>query len=68
MGMYFDIQKAWQALKRAREQHGISIAEVAKRSGLDRDVVSRLENGKQDNGGSNIDDNCLDWPLGGHCL
>lgn len=49
MGMYFDVQKAIQALKRDRKQHGLSINEVAERSGLDRAVVSRLENGKQDN-------------------
>jgi DNA-binding XRE family transcriptional regulator len=49
MGMYFDIQKALQALKRERERCGLSISDVAERSGLDRAVVSRLENGKQDN-------------------
>lgn len=49
MGMYFDIQRALQALKREREQSGLSIGEVAERSGLDRAVISRLENGKQDN-------------------
>lgn len=49
MGMYFDIQKALQALKREREQSGLSIGDVAEHSGLDRAVVSRLENGKQDN-------------------
>ena len=49
MGMYFDIQKALQALKRERKRGGISIGDVAERSGLDRAVVSRLENGKQDN-------------------
>jgi ribosome-binding protein aMBF1 (putative translation factor) len=49
MGMYFDVQRALQALKREREQCGLSIADVAERSGLDRAVVSRLENGKQDN-------------------
>src|SRR5215469_12849993 len=49
MGMYFDIQRALQALKRERERCGLTIGEVAKRSGLDRAVVSRLENGKQDN-------------------
>jgi hypothetical protein len=42
MGMYFDVQRALQALKRERERRGFSI-------GLDRAVVSRLENGKQDN-------------------
>jgi len=49
MGMYFDVQQALQALKRERQQRGLSIAVVAERSGLDRAVVSRLENGKQDN-------------------
>jgi len=49
MGMYFDIQKALQALKGERERSGLSIGDVAERSGLDRAVVSRLENGKQDN-------------------
>ncbi len=49
MGMYFDVQRALQALKRERKQRGLSIRDVAERSGLDRAVVSRLENGKQDN-------------------
>src|SRR5437868_327842 len=49
MGMYFDVHKALQALKRDRQRCGIKISDVAKRSGLDRAVVSRLENGKQDN-------------------
>ena len=49
MGMYFDVQRALQALKRERERCGLSIGAVAERSGLDRAVVSRLENGKQDN-------------------
>ena len=49
MGMYFDVQRALQALKQERERCGLSIADVAERSGLDRAVVSRLENGKQDN-------------------
>ena len=49
MGMYVDVQTALQALKRERELQGLSIGDVAKRSGLDRAVVSRLENGKQDN-------------------
>jgi DNA-binding XRE family transcriptional regulator len=49
MGMYFDVQGALQALKGDRERCGLTIADVAQRSGLDRAVVSRLENGKQDN-------------------
>src|SRR5205814_2417517 len=49
MGMYFDVQEALQALKQQRERCGLSIGVVAERSGLDRAVVSRLENGKQEN-------------------
>ncbi len=49
MGMYFDVQRALAALKRERQRSGLSITDVAKQSGLDRAVVSRLENGKQDN-------------------
>lgn len=49
MGMYFDIQRALQALKQERKRSGLSIGDVAERSGLDRAVISRLENGKQDN-------------------
>ena len=49
MGMYFDVQTALQALKRDRARGGLSISDVAERSGLDRAVISRLENGKQDN-------------------
>src|SRR5437879_1563803 len=49
MGMYFDVQTALQALNRERKRGGLSIGKVAERSGLDRAVVSRLENGKQDN-------------------
>jgi DNA-binding XRE family transcriptional regulator len=49
MGMYFDVQAALQALKQERERCRLSISDVAARSGLDRAVVSRLENGKQDN-------------------
>lgn len=49
MGMYFDIQIALLALKKKRQHSGMSISDVAERSGLDRAVVSRLENGKQEN-------------------
>ena len=33
------------ALKRHRQRHGLSLADVAKQSGMDRAAVSRLENG-----------------------
>src|SRR5207248_3444590 len=49
MGMYVGLQRALRALKRDRQRSGLSITDVAERSDLDRAVVSRLENGKQDN-------------------
>ncbi len=49
MGMYFDVQGVLKALKAERERLGLTISDVAEQSGLDRAVVSRLENGKQDN-------------------
>ncbi len=49
MGMYFDVQRALQALKRERQQRGLSAEDLAERSGLGRALVRRLENGKQDN-------------------
>ena len=33
-------------LKRRREERGLSLADVSERSGLDRGMLSRLENGK----------------------
>jgi ribosome-binding protein aMBF1 (putative translation factor) len=49
MGQYFEIRQALLALKQERQQVGLSLTQVAKRSGLDRAVVSRLENGKLNN-------------------
>ncbi len=49
MGMYADLQEAIQTLKQERLRAGQSVSDVAERSGLDRAVVSRLENGKQEN-------------------
>jgi len=37
---------AMAALKRERERRGLSLAEVSERSGLDKGMLSRLENGK----------------------
>src|SRR3954469_17625735 len=34
------------ALKQERERHGLTLAEVSDRSGLDKGMLSRLENGK----------------------
>jgi ribosome-binding protein aMBF1 (putative translation factor) len=49
MGEYFDLQAAVAALKEARAQAGLSLADVAARSGIDRTYISRIENGQQAN-------------------
>lgn len=49
MGKYFDIQRALRALKQKRKRAGLSIGDVAGRSGLDPAAVSRLVGVKQDN-------------------
>ena len=49
LGEYLDLQAAVLALKKRREQMGLSLADVAKRSGMDRAAISRLENGIQVN-------------------
>jgi len=49
MGQYYDLQEALQALRRERQRAGLSLGDVAARSGIDRAVLSRLETGKQDN-------------------
>jgi len=44
-GEYLDLRAMLAALKRHREQQGLSLADVAARSGMDRSAISRLENG-----------------------
>lgn len=44
-GEYLDLQAMLATLKKHRESHGLSLADVAARSGMDRAAVSRLENG-----------------------
>jgi transcriptional regulator with XRE-family HTH domain len=36
-------------LKALREQQGLSISDMAQRTGMDRAMISRLENGQVDN-------------------
>ena len=48
-GTYVDVQSVLLALKAERERAGLSVAEVVERSGLDRAVIARLENGKDNN-------------------
>jgi DNA-binding XRE family transcriptional regulator len=49
LGEYLDLRAAVLALKKLREQMGLSLADVAQRSGMDRAAISRLENGIQVN-------------------
>lgn len=49
MGEYWDLRKTFAALKSLREQQGLSISDMAERTGMDRAMISRLENGQIDN-------------------
>lgn len=49
LGAYLDLQEAIRGLKREREGRGLSLAEIAERSGIDKAALSRLETGRQTN-------------------
>ena len=44
-GEYLDLRAMLARLKQHREYQGLSLADVAERSGMDRAAISRLENG-----------------------
>lgn len=44
-GEYLDLRVMLSALKKHRERQGLSLSDVATRSGMDRAAISRLENG-----------------------
>jgi DNA-binding XRE family transcriptional regulator len=44
-GVYWELRVILYALKKAREAAGLSLADVAERSGIDKAALSRLENG-----------------------
>ncbi len=48
-GVYRELRLALHDLKKAREGAGLSLADVAERSGIDKAALSRLENGIQAN-------------------
>lgn len=48
-GLYLELRAAMSELKRQREKAGLSLAELAERTGMDKGALSRLENGVQDN-------------------
>jgi cytoskeletal protein RodZ len=49
MGEYWELRKTFAALRAVREQEGLSITDLAERTGMDRAMISRLENGQLDN-------------------
>src|SRR6516162_448904 len=48
MGEYWELRKTFAALKALREQEGLSISELARRTGIDEAMISRLEGGHVD--------------------
>ena len=49
MGDYWELRKTFATLRALREQQGLTISELAKRTGLDEGMLSGLENGHVDN-------------------
>src|SRR5437879_5465242 len=46
MGLYLEIQQLLHDLKRARESADLSLADIAERTGMDKAVLSKMENGR----------------------
>src|SRR5947209_14656450 len=46
LGLYVQIQQLLHDLKKARTSAGLTLAEVAERTGMDKAVLSKLENGQ----------------------
>ena len=49
MGEYWELCKTFAGLKALRKLQGLSISDLAERTGMDRAMISRLENGQIDN-------------------
>lgn len=49
MGEYWELRKTFATLKTLRESQGLSISDLVERTGMDRAMISRLENGLVDN-------------------
>jgi DNA-binding Xre family transcriptional regulator len=49
LGAHFALLEAMQHLKAQRRRRGVSLAELARRTGIDKAALSRLENGQQKN-------------------
>ena len=48
-GEYWDMLEAFRRLKEVRENAGLTLAEMSRRTGMDQAAISRLENGVFDN-------------------
>jgi ribosome-binding protein aMBF1 (putative translation factor) len=46
MGLYLEILQLLHDLKKARESAGLSLAQLAERTGMDKAVLSKMENGR----------------------
>jgi ribosome-binding protein aMBF1 (putative translation factor) len=46
MGLYLEIQQLLHDLKQARAAAGLSLADLAERTGMDKAVLSKMENGQ----------------------
>jgi DNA-binding Xre family transcriptional regulator len=49
LGDYVELRLLLKALRETRKQLGLSLADLSERSGIDPAVLSRLENGRQEN-------------------
>lgn len=48
-GEYWDLMRVLSRLRKLRAEAGLSLADMAKRTGMDRAAISRLENAVNDN-------------------
>src|SRR5712692_5328621 len=46
MGLFLEMQQLLHDLKKARESAGLSLADLAQRTGMDKAVLSKMENGR----------------------
>ncbi len=49
LGLYWELRQTMAALRAERERLGLTLAQVAEASGIDKGAISRLETGKQVN-------------------
>jgi len=49
MGEFWELRKTFAALKKLRQERGLSITDMSNLTGMDRGAISRLENGQIDN-------------------